>query len=111
MIHPVADADALEAALREPVAVLYKHSPRCGTSTAAEREVRGFAERHPGIPVYQVDVVAERALSRLIASRLELRHASPQVMLLRAGRVVWSGTHWDVAADALQRELERVQAT
>ncbi|MDH3498027.1 MAG: bacillithiol system redox-active protein YtxJ [Gemmatimonadota bacterium] len=111
MIHAVTDVRAIEAALREPVAVLYKHSPRCGASTAAEREVRWFAEGHAEIPVYQVDVVAERALSRLIAARLTLRHASPQVILLREGRVVWSGTHWDVAADALERELERAQAT
>lgn len=96
----------LEPMLEEPVAVLYKHSPLCGSSAAAAREVRAFVEENPGVPVYVVDVIRDRPVAREAARRLYVRHESPQVLVLREGEVVWSGSHGAVTAHALQRELD-----
>lgn len=61
-------------ALAAPRVLVYKHSDRCGTSTWAQREVRAFADRHPDAPIVWVDVIRDRALSRLIAERTGVVH-------------------------------------
>ena len=99
---PIREKAQLDTVLEEPVAVLYKHSPLCGSSARAAREVRAFMEDHPNVPVYLVDVIRDRPLAREVARRLEIRHESPQAFVLRTGDVVWSGSHGDVTAEALE---------
>ena len=105
MITPLTDDLGLGVALGAEIAVIYKHSPRCGAATTAGEEVRRFAEEHPAVLVFQVDVVRDRSLSQTIARRLGVRHESPQALLLRKGAVAWSGSHWDVRAETLARQL------
>ena len=69
MIVPLTAPGDLDAALAAPLAVVYKHSPRCGVCIAAEREVRHFARGHPDVPVYWLDVVAHQGLALEVASR------------------------------------------
>lgn len=99
-------AEELDAALDEPVAVLYKHSPLCGASAAAARQIRRFMDGHPGVPVYLIDVIRDRPLAREVARRLSIRHESPQAFVLRDGDVVWNGSHDEVTAEALERQIE-----
>lgn len=99
------DIEALDALLAEPLAVLYKHSPVCGLSAVAQRQVHAFMAANPDVPVYQVDVIRDGALSREVASRLSMRHESPQSVVLRGGEVVWAGSHRAITAEALAREI------
>jgi len=104
-LHPLRDATALEAALTARVAVLYKHSTRCGVSRGSLIEMRQFAERHPEVPVYIVDVVADRDITRRSAEATGVRHESPQVILLVAGHAVWDASHFSVSCSRLERAL------
>lgn len=99
------ETDELDTVLKEPLAVLYKHSPMCGASAAAARQVRAFMDSHPHVPVYLVDVIRDRALAREVARRLALRHESPQAVVLRDGSVVWSGSHGAVTTERLVEEV------
>ena len=99
------DDTELDEVLKAPQAVIYKHSNRCGISTAAQLEVRHFAETHTDVPIYQVDVVAQRPLSRTIADRLGIRHASPQVLLVRNGEHVWNTSHFRITAHAIEKAV------
>ena len=56
---------------------------------------------HPAVPVYLVDVITQRPLSRAIAAHLGIRHESPQAILFREGRVTWHASHDDVTVAAL----------
>jgi bacillithiol system protein YtxJ len=105
VLHPVRDATALEAALTVRAAVLYKHSTRCGVSSGSLIEMRQFAERHPDVPVYIVDVVADRDIARRSADATGVGHESPQVILLVAGHAVWDASHFSVSCSRLERAL------
>lgn len=105
--RPIQSEDDLERVLEEPLAVLYKHSPVCGMSASASVEVRQFAASHPDVPVYMVDVVGSRPLSRLAAQRLDVRHESPQVFVLEKGTPIWHASHLRVSCDRLERALEQ----
>lgn len=102
---PVRDQRQLETILAEPVAVLYKHSPLCGLSDIAAREIHSFMDAEPRVPVYLIDVIRARPISREVERRLSVRHESPQAFVLRRGEVLWHGSHRAVTADALTREV------
>lgn len=85
--------------------LIFKHSPTCGRSTRAYSEVSLFADAHPDLPVFLVDVLAQRGLSQQIAVELRLRHASPQVILVADGQPLWNASHGGVTAQAIERAL------
>ena len=89
------------------VVVLYKHSDRCFTCRRSLKQMRRFVEDRPDVPVYIVDVIGQRALSSRIAEKLQIRHESPQAIMLHDGRPVWDGSHFAVTAEALEQELDR----
>lgn len=101
-VRTVSSWEALSALQDAPVAVLYKHSPTCPVSARAAGHVWRFAQGHPGVPVVQVDVRAARALSARIAEALGVTHESPQVIVLRRGRVETVLNHGGVRADRLR---------
>ncbi|MDT8435681.1 MAG: bacillithiol system redox-active protein YtxJ [Gemmatimonadota bacterium] len=92
-MEPVRTTEQLDAALALPVAVLFKHSPRCGTSAWAHRQVERYEEGDGAAPVFLVDVVRCRDVSDEVARRLEIRHESPQAIVLAGGTPVWHGSH------------------
>jgi thioredoxin 1 len=96
-----AESAAATIAAVAPLVLLYKHSPSCGVSATARRDVERFADAHPDVPVVEVDVIRDRGLSRQLAEELRVRHESPQAILLRDGAVAWHGSHWDVRRDVL----------
>ena len=100
----------LESALRNDLAVVYKHSPYCGLSSMARFEVHFFAQGNPDVPVYMVDVIHARPLSQRIASLFEIEHESPQVILLRQGRPMFDASHRGVSAYAIEDELRRLSS-
>jgi bacillithiol system protein YtxJ len=97
-------------ALAQPLAVVYKHSPICPTSGIAYEEIRSLRRLHKDVPVYLVDVVHSRPLSRYISERVGVVHASPQAIILRAGVPAWHGSHFDLRADDMAQQLELLKA-
>ena len=65
------------------------------------RVVEGFRAARPGLPVYLVDVITDRPVSRRIEAVLGVRHESPQVLYLEEGSVRWHASHGRITADAL----------
>ncbi|HSG81318.1 MAG TPA: bacillithiol system redox-active protein YtxJ [Gemmatimonadota bacterium] len=99
----------LDEVFQADIAIIYKHSPLCGASRWAQDEVMEFAAAHPDIPVFQIDVVNSRPLSREVAARLNIRHQSPQAIVLRAGRPAWSDSHSGIRKPALERAVDETR--
>ena len=55
--------------------------------------------------MYLVDVLGQRPLSQRIAADLSIRHESPQVIVLQAGKPMWHASHYDVTADTLEKQV------
>ncbi|MEJ2078165.1 MAG: bacillithiol system redox-active protein YtxJ [Acidobacteriota bacterium] len=101
-LHDQADADR---ALKLPLALILKHSTRCSVSNRALAIVQQFAEENPSIPVYVVPVIECRPVSNYLAERTDVRHQSPQALLLRFGRPVWHGSHFDISMKTLSEAV------
>ena len=102
----ITDAD-LDLLLAAPLAVLYKHSPICPTSEVAYEEMLAFRRRR-AVPVFMVDVIHHRPLSRALAERIGVRHASPQAIILRDGVAAWHRSHYEIQAEAMARIVDHL---
>ncbi len=94
-------ADFESAVAASDALFVFKHSTRCPVSSRAEEQVNAFVADHPDVPVHRVLVVEQRPVSLSIAERLEVAHASPQVILVRDGRAAWDTSHLAVTAEAM----------
>lgn len=105
-LKTIDDLDRLLASAPGRPVVLYKHSMTCGTSGMALEQIRGLlAGPALGVPVGLVLVQPARAVSTEIASRFGVRHESPQVLVVRDGRVLWKASHFRVTAEAVAQAV------
>lgn len=101
------------AELFEPhagVQVIYKHSFTCGVCLFSKTKVEEVMDEYAGVEstvlFHFVDVVKNRVLSTEIAKRTHVRHESPQVIVLRNGRVIWHASHSAIRKDNLINAIE-----
>src|SRR3954462_12973799 len=88
--------DELEQFLAEssdrPV-VLFKHSYSCGISAEALDELVAHLDARPPDARYaMVTVQTHRDVSNAVASRLGVRHETPQAIVVRGGKAVWTAS-------------------
>jgi bacillithiol system protein YtxJ len=99
----------LEVALTEsdtrPV-LLFKHSLTCPISTRALGELRSYLNNaDPRLSYKLITVQTAPTVSNEAASRLQLRHQSPQAILVRNGAEIWNASHYDITASALEQAI------
>ena len=103
--------DALErviAASKERLVLLFKHSVTCGTSAQAHDElVAHLSEGQQTIQHAIVTVQTHQDVSDAVATRLNVRHETPQALLIQEGRVVWEASHFRVTADTIKDAIVR----
>src|SRR5436190_21434631 len=96
--------------------LLFKHSYTCGVSMEALDELVAHINDHvaptPDRPARaaepryaMVTVQTHRAVSNAVAQQLGIRHETPQALLIRDGRVVWSASHFRVTASAVENAI------
>lgn len=89
-----------------PGIVIFKHSNRCVISSMAwDRLQREWDEQVADLVVYKVDVVANRSLSQEIASRYGVQHESPQILLVKDGKVIYHQSHNGIRVEELKEQL------
>ena len=83
--------------------LFFKHSFSCGTSAEALDELMEHLDGSDDrCPVAIVTVQTHRDISNALSSRLGVRHETPQALLVRDGRVVWSASHFRVTAQSVR---------
>ena len=95
----VADAEAMLAASQQQPVFLLKHSATCPVSAVAHAAYSALGDDAP--PRYVVTVQSDRAVSDFLARALDVRHESPQALLIDAGTAVWAASHGRVRTPAL----------
>jgi monothiol bacilliredoxin len=102
----VEDLDRLLAQTSDRPLLLFKHSLTCGTSAEALDELLDHIHHDKLDASYAiVTVQSHRELSNAVTVRLGIRHETPQALLIRNGRVIWSASHFRVTAAAVQSAI------
>ena len=97
--------EVLQRSQEHPV-LLLKHSTTCPVSARAYREFMAFVGTNASDPKQDMEycmvkVIENRSLSRRIAEETEVRHESPQVLLLDQGQVIMHTSHGQITKKRL----------
>ncbi|MFW0736076.1 bacillithiol system redox-active protein YtxJ [Flavobacterium sp.] len=85
--------------------VIFKHSTRCSISRMALKQFEREFDLEDTVDAYFLDLIAHRDISNEIASRFNVYHESPQLILIRNGKAVYDVSHSDIDAIALKEKV------
>jgi bacillithiol system protein YtxJ len=94
------DFDGIAALSFQKPVLIFKHSNSCSISSTVYEDVSTVDSE-----IYLVVVQDARAVSNEIASRFGIRHESPQMIILRNGKVVYHASHFDITSAEIESNL------
>jgi bacillithiol system protein YtxJ len=88
--------------------LIFKHSTRCGIS----RFVLKNFEREYDIPsnklhLYFLDLIAFREISNEVANKFNVRHQSPQIIVIQNGEVIYDESHNQIEVCDLKQIINK----
>lgn len=97
--------DIVEESAEAPV-LIFKHSTRCSISRMALKSFeREYAIEEGKAKPYFLDLLEHRDVSNEIASRFDVQHQSPQLILIKNGKAVYNSSHSDIDAAMVKDKL------
>lgn len=86
--------------------IIFKHSTRCGISRMALKNFEGYysIDAENAKP-YFLDLLEHRDISNEIATRFDVVHQSPQLILIKNGKAVYTVSHSDIDAVELKEKI------
>ena len=101
------DLEAVLEASKDQPQLIFKHSTSCFISAGAKRELEQATDDiSTHADINYVGVIQQRPVSNAIASRLDITHESPQLILVENGEPIWDLSHGAITG---QRVLEKVK--
>ncbi|MFZ2522861.1 MAG: bacillithiol system redox-active protein YtxJ [Minisyncoccia bacterium] len=85
-------SDIIEHSSKQNV-IIFKYSNSCGSSERLRQELKSLLEKNELPPVYLITVQIQKALSKQIEEYFDLKHESPQILVIKSGKLVESGDH------------------
>lgn len=80
--------------------VIFKHSTRCAISLMAKKRFELDGDKIPAdVPVYYLDLIKYRDLSKQVADDFQVYHESPQMLLIKDGECILDLSHGHVSVE------------
>ncbi len=89
---------------KKPV-LIFKHSTRCIISKMALKNFESDFLLHNEIDAYYLDLITYRNISNEIAEVFSVEHQSPQILLIKGGKVIYHTSHESIDANVLLHHL------
>ena len=89
----------------EKPVIIFKHSTRCSISRMALKQFENEFDSKDEVEVYFLDLLEHRDISNEIATRFNVYHQSPQLLLIKEGKSVYDVSHSDIDAVELKGKL------
>ncbi|MCC9074186.1 bacillithiol system redox-active protein YtxJ [Flavobacterium sp. F-65] len=97
--------DQIEAESKDKQILIFKHSTRCSISKMALKQFEREYDLDDKVKAYFLDLIAHRDVSNEIASRFNVTHQSPQLLLIKDGKSIYNVSHSDIDAEALKSKV------
>jgi bacillithiol system protein YtxJ len=105
MIKTLKNVDELLKISEKERILILKHSNTCGISRHARSEVDSFLSKNNTQDVYLVVVQENRSVSNELADKLDVKHESPQFLVVRNKKAESVLNHFDVTSDNIEKSL------
>jgi bacillithiol system protein YtxJ len=93
--------EIMDLSHEQPVAI-FKHSTRCSISRMALKQFENEFDLEGSVTPYFLDLLNHRDISQEIATRFEVYHQSPQLLLIKEGKSIYDASHSDIDAMELK---------
>jgi len=84
---------------------IFKHSTRCSVSRMALKQFENEFDLAEEVDTYFLDLLEYRDVSNEIASRFQVEHQSPQLILIKDGKAIYDVSHSAIDAVELKGKL------
>lgn len=105
MYKSLINVDAVLQESKEKQILILKHSITCPISYNAKCEVDEFINRNVNSDVYLVIVQENRAVSNELSEKLEIRHESPQFLIVKNMKAEKVLNHYDITLENIDESL------
>lgn len=85
---------------------IFKHSTRCPVSFAAKARLEMGWKFNDELPAYYLDLIEYRTVSNQIEERFNVRHESPQILVIKNGKCIHSASHISISAKEVEKILQ-----
>ena len=96
--------EIMDLSHEQPVAI-FKHSTRCSISRMALKQFENEFDLEGSVTPYFLDLLNHRDISNEIATRFEVYHQSPQLLLIKEGNSIYDASHSDIDAVELKGKV------
>lgn len=98
---PLENSEQLEnIKTAEGNSIIFKHNTSCPISRNCRADFEEKADLLPdGTAVYFLDLLNYREISDSIADKFNIKHESPQLLVIKNGRCFFHQSHYDISAE------------
>ena len=99
--------DFLDQSEQNPLFV-FKHSTTCPISAEALREFNQYLHEDPqrDVTYVLVKVIESRPVSNQIATDVEVKHESPQAIIIHHKQALWNASHWKITTKSIKEAMQ-----
>jgi len=105
VLQDLGQLNEIIARSEEQPVVIFKHSTRCSVSRMALKQFENEFDLEEQVTPYFLDLIAFRDVSNEIASRFDVVHQSPQLLLVTNGKCAYNVSHSDIDASELKSQI------
>lgn len=100
------DVDSLSHNADVKGVLILKHSTRCSISSAAlGRLERTWKLSEKEVPTYFLDLLSYRSVSSAIEQHYGISHESPQVLIIKNGKCIYTASHSGISTSDIEEAL------
>ncbi len=86
--------------------IIFKHNTTCPISRSVKRKLEDEGDLlPPDTPVYILDLLSHRDVSDAIADTFNVRHESPQLLLIKDGNCIYNQSLYQISAEETAQAL------
>jgi len=86
--------------------LIFKDSTRCGISRMA---LKNFEKQYDlngsQIELYYLDLLNNKTLSNEIATKFQISHQSPQVIVIQNEKVIYDDSHYQISVEEIKEKV------
>ncbi|MBL7789236.1 MAG: bacillithiol system redox-active protein YtxJ [Chitinophagales bacterium] len=93
-ITTIEEVDEIISRSKVKSQVIFKHSTVCPISRMSYEKMKAeYPLSEDAADIYYVGVIEQRPISNYIAEKLQVKHESPQMIVLRDGKSIFNESH------------------
>lgn len=90
--------------------IIFKHNTTCPISKGVLRRLKEEADTLPSdTPFYILDLLSHREISDAIAEKLNVTHASPQLLLIQNGKCSYNQSLYEITAEETASAIRKLK--